>query len=232
MEEKEKKKFKLIDLFRNKQYYAILNLVFYFILILVLIIGVRTTSNSSTNIKLENKTNKIGSSVVEGFDNIKKRNFEFKYTLELDDKKIVYEGREYNNKVSFKDLSTNKQYLIQDDITIEKQGNQSVLVSSPVQYFNYLDTEIIERILSKTRKDEEDYIISMNDFLSIVEENYNPENKNDNEMFINLNKKNGIITQISMEITDFVNMTTGSIKKANLTLEYFDFGVVDDIEIK
>ena len=77
----ENKKFKISDIIKNKQYYAIANLVFYFVLILVLIIALRTTGGNSNNENNKSQNNKdinIVSS-VDCFNSIKCKNFNFNY---------------------------------------------------------------------------------------------------------------------------------------------------------
>ena len=84
--EQENKKFRLIDLIKNKRYYAILNLTFYSILIIVLIIGVRGGNNTS-NISNNKLNSNDETTVVSGFQNVKNKNFTFVYTLEKDNEK-------------------------------------------------------------------------------------------------------------------------------------------------
>ena len=230
----EKKKFKLIDLIKNKQYYAILNLTFYSILIIVLIIGVRSGESNKTNKPLGTNESSVveQKTIVEGFQNIKNRNFEFAYTLETDNVKTIYTGKQSNKKVYFKDTTNNKEYMIQENITLEKKGEQYILSDSPISYFNYIDIELIEKILSKLTKDETDYIISLKDFVSIVEDEEQIDENFDDDIFVEIKKQNNVITELTLDITCFVNLNQTDIKEAKLNLKYQNFGLVEDFEIK
>lgn len=232
MEENQKKeKFKITDLYKNKQYYAIINLVFYSIIILILIIGVR--SNSSQTSKEDSIKINRGSQTtnVEGFKSIKNKNFEFEYTLSVDNNTVIYKGKQYKNKIDFTD-NINNHYMVQDDIFIKKDSDKSVLVDSPLKYFNYLNVDIIEKIVAASKKDENDQVISLNEFLPIIKDNYAPEYKYDDDVFITITKNNGIITEITFDITNFVNLDNADIKNAKLSLKYSNFGLVDNFDIK
>ena len=233
-ENNEKKKFKLIDLIKNKQYYAILNLSFYSILIIVLIIGVRSGESNNANKPLDNNATSVveQKTIVEGFQNIKNRNFEFIYTLETDNVKTIYTGKQSNKKIYFKDTTNNKEYMIQENITLEKKGEQYILSDSPISYFNYVDIELIEKMLSKLTKDETDYIISLKEFVSIIEGEEQKEESLDDDIFVEIKKQNNVITELTFDITCFVNLRQTNIKEAKLNLKYQNFGLVEDFEIK
>lgn len=232
MEDNQKKeKFKITDLYKNKQYYAIINLVFYSIIILILIIGVRT--NSSQVSKDDSiKINKgVQTTNVEGFKNIKNKNFKFEYILSVDENTIIYKGKQYKSKIDFTD-NKNNHYMVQDDIFIKKDSDKSILIDNPIKYFNYLDIDIVEKLIAASKMDEKDQIISLNDFLSIIKDNYEPEYKYDDDVFITIVRNNGIITEINFDITNFVNLDNADIKNAKLLLKYSDFGLVDNFDIK
>lgn len=230
--EQQNKKFRLIDLIKNKRYYAILNLTFYSILIIVLIIGVRG-GNNSTNNSLNNKLNfNNETAIVDGFQNIKNKNFMFTYTLQKDNEKIIYEGKQNNNKIFFKNLQDNKEYVIQDSVILEKKEEQYVLTESPIQYFDYLNVDLIEQLLSKLRKDESDYILSMNDFIAIINSEEKTNEYYDEDIFVEVKKQNNIITELVFNITPFVSLKESNVNSVKLYLQYKDFGLVEDFEIK
>lgn len=229
--EQENKKFRLIDLIKNKRYYAILNLTFYSILIIVLIIGVRTGNSGSNN--FDNRFNSNDeTAVVDGFQNVKNKNFMFIYTLQKDNEKIVYEGKQSNNKIYFKNLQDNKEYVIQDSVVLVRKQEQYVLTESPIQYFNYLNVDLIEQLLSKLRKDENDYIISMNDFVSIIDAEEKTNEYYDEDIFVEIKKQNNIITELVFDITAFVSLKESNVNSVKLYLQYKDFGLVEDFQIK
>ncbi|MGN1000806.1 MAG: hypothetical protein ACI4OG_02600 [Bacilli bacterium] len=230
-EENKKKKFSILDIVRNKQYYAIANLVFYFILILLLVIMFRTSSSdTNTNNNSSNNGNQNTEvSQIDGFDGIKQKNFDFKYTLKVDLKETVYEGKERENKIFFKDITNSKEYFIKDDVFLVKEKEQYVLTDSPVRYFNYLDVDIIESIISKSTKEEDEYIITIDEFANIISDNDKTSN---DEIYIELEKQNGIITKVTMDLTNYAELIDSKINDVKLTLQYYNFNLIEDFDIK
>ena len=231
--EQENKKFRLIDLIKNKRYYAILNLTFYSILIIALVIGIRSGNSGSNNSLNNNLNNSMDTTtIVEGFQNVKNKNFRFVYTLQTDNNKIIYEGKQYSNKIYFKDLQENKEYVMQDSVVLQKKQEQYVLTESPIQYFNYLNVELIEQLLSKVKKDEKDYIISMNDFVAIINDEEKTNENYDEDIFVEIKKQNNIITELIFDITPLVRFNESNVNNVKLYLQYKDFALVEDFKIK
>lgn len=230
-EENKKKKFNILDIVRNKQYYAIANLVFYFILILLLVIMFRTSSSDTNknNNSSNNGNQNTEVSQIDGFDSIKQKNFNFKYTLKVDLKETVYEGKERENKIFFKDITNSKEYFIKDDVFLVKEKEQYVLTDSPVRYFNYLDVDIIESIISKSTKEEDEYIITIDEFANIISDNDKTSN---DEIYIELEKQNGIITKVTMDLTNYAELIDSKINDVKLTLQYYNFNLIEDFDIK
>ena len=152
--------------------------------------------------------------------------------MKKDNEKIVYEGKQYNNKVYLKKIDENIEFVIQDSVILEKKEDQYVLSKTPVQYFNYLNVELIEKILSKIRKDENDNIISMNDFLTIISEEQQITQYYDEDIFVEVKKQNDIITELVFDITPLANLKEANVNSVKLYLQYKNFGLVEDFEIK
>ena len=158
------KKFKITDLITNKQYNAILNLALGFGTIIILIIMIRLSGSSVPN-NTNNNINSNGTqSVVSGFNDIKGKNFSFKYTLLENGKSVVYQGKERENKILFTDATNKLEYYVIGDVVSVKKGNDYVIGTNPSKYFNYFDVELVEKIISSAKVDEDDYVISINDF--------------------------------------------------------------------
>lgn len=225
----EKKKFKLIDLVKNKQYYAIANLVFYSCLILVLIIGIRTSPSTSDNSSNLNNNGSNAQTKIEGYSNIKNKNYNFKYILSVDNVKTEYIGKQRENKILFTDKTNNKEYFVQDNIVLVKENNKFVLSDFKTQYFNYLDVDVIEEILSLSTKDEDEYIITGENFEKIIS---SKGISDDYEIYIQIHKTNNIITKIDFDLTEYVTLNVkniiGSVK---LELEYSNFNLIEEFDI-
>lgn len=225
-EEKEKsKKFHILDIFRNKRYYAIANLSVWFIIIIVLIVSVRI-SQPSVN-KNNVSENQIYSGIT-GFDLIKNKNFRFKYSLLLNNNKSIFDGKQRDDKVLINDVTNNKEYFIQKNIVLLKTDQSYVLVKNPSKYFNYIDVDLIEKILLSSKIEDGEYIISCENFSEIIMEG---KKFDDKYVYINVIKKNNIITKIEMDLGEYINSIDSDIKSAKLELEYFDFNLIEDFDV-
>ena len=224
--EKEKEKLTLREILKNKQYKAIIKLGFYFILIFVLIVYVRTAPTSTG--KIQNGLN--GESVE--LSSIYSKNFNFRYTLTIGNKDIVYNGKQYLNKVLFTDLSTNKKYFIQDSLVLEYSGDKYVLSNNPVQIFNYIDVELLAKILSESVKDDDDYVIEIDKFLDIIGKSKdNVEENNEEEILIETEQNDGQINKIVFNIPASLYPEKQIEDDFVLELEYFDFGKNEDFNV-
>lgn len=222
------KKFKITDLITNKQYNAILNLVLGFGTIIILIIMIRLSGSSVPNNTNNNINNNGTQSVVSGFNDIKGKNFSFKYTLTENGKSVVYQGKERENKLLFTDTINKLEYYAIGDVVSVKKGNDYVIGTNPSKYFNYFDVELVEKIISSAKVDEDDYVISINDFSKLV----SSDKSSEGDIYISLTKSNGIITKITFDLGEYAVLTDKNIKTSVLTLEYSNFNLIDDFEIK
>ena len=235
----EKKKFKLIDIFRNKRYYAIANLVFWFGVLLILIIIARITPPTSS---VKNPENDLEiKSEFSGFSYIKNKNFNFKYTLSVDNGiflannekeiiKTIFEGKEYNSKILFKD-NKNSEFFIQDKLVLKKENNNFVLAKNPCEYFDYTNVDLVEKILLESTQDTDGgYILPLNKYLELIGV---PQEVTDKTIYIDLTKdERGIITKIEMDLSEYISLTDSTIKSVELKLEYSSFGEIEDFDIK
>ena len=219
-EPQEKKKFKISDLYNNKRYYAIANLAFYGILIICLIIFVRGIPDPVENNNNNNSNGTVQSS-VEGFSNIKNKNYNFKYTLVYDNKTVINTGKQSGNSITF--TVDDKEYFYQDGLFFEKENDKFVLCDYEIKYFDYFNVDIIEKFLSENKKQDETYVISKEKISEVLNKETNIES-----MSITLTKSNGIITKINFEITEISPMSVRPV----VLLEYSDFGLVEEFNIK
>lgn len=222
------KKFKITDLITNKQYNAILNLALGFGTIIILIIMIRLSGSSVPNNTNNNINNNGTQSVVSGFNDIKGKNFSFKYTLAENGKSVVYQGKERENKILFTDATNKLEYYVIGDVVSVKKGNDYVIGTNPSKYFNYFDVELVEKIISSAKVDEDGYVISINDFSKEVSSDKSAEG----DIYISLTKSNGIITKITFDLGEYAVLTDKNIKTSVLTLEYSNFNLIDDFDIK
>lgn len=227
--EKEEK-FKITHIFTNKRYYAIANLIFYSVLLIVLIGIVRTSPTTNTyNDNNNNNSNSEEISEISTLDGINKRNFNFIYDLIVDNNKISYVGKMYDKKIMYEDKSSNNKYFIQDDLLLKKIENNYVVVERPKMYFNYFDVDLLNMIFDKSVQDKNDYVISLSDFVKIVKEEDFVSN---GEVLIEVDMENNIVRKITFDLTDFVKETEQTnVENALLELKYYDYGLVKDFNI-
>lgn len=219
----EKKKFKISDLYNNKRYYAIANLIFYGILIICLIVIVRGTPDPITTKNNRNQNTNVVESSVEGFNNIKAKNFNFKYTVTKENVSITYTGKQYNNSVSF--IESEKEYFYQDGLFFEKENDKYVLNTDyNIEYFDFFNVDTIEKIISTSKLQDEVLVISKDEINSIL----NEEDKSIESIQIKLAKSNGIITKVEFELTESNNDQN----KPIILLEYSDYGLIEEFNIK
>lgn len=234
MEQKDNRGFKAIDLVTNKQYRAIIILIFYFFLFLTLIISVRNLDSKEKSNLEENKTQEnTTSSNIKGFSLIKQSNFNYKYTLNVDNVIYVYEGKKYNKNDSYTltVAKTKKIYNTIDNFTFEKQGDKDVLTDKPYYYIDFFDPNILETILIKAIKKENDvYSITNTNLDKLLGNKMNIDDQNENSIL--LQYSNDTVTRIDIDYTNYAKYRGSNVNKVYLTLEYSDFGIIEEFNIK
>ena len=218
--EKEKK-FKISEIFTNKRYYAIANLVFYSVVILVLIASVR--SNPTPKVNGSDNNNAQGS-YVEGFQHIKSKNFKFTYVVKSKEQEIIYDGKQSDDKILFVNQSDKKEYFKQKGIVLEKKENDYVLNTTFKSYFDFFDVDLINDILQSARFEDGEYFISNKDFSEKV--GFPQTEDTVYGAYIQTIKQNDIITSI---VFDFSEIDTNI---ETITLQYKNYGLVEDFDIK
>lgn len=229
-EEDNNHKFQLKEIITNKRYYAIANLAFYSIIIIILIIMARSTPSTDVNSTNKNNNRDVVSE-ISGFDYIKGKNFKFIYTLDIDGKKTIYEGKQFDNKLLFVDKNINQEYYVDGNVSLIKEKDNYIYKKIDNNYFNYLDVDLIEKILSNVSYDDGDCFINLSKLYELTGKTI--ENiEEDDAIHISIEKSNNIITKIDFDLSDYSLKLDENIKKSKLTLEYFDFNLVEDFKIE
>lgn len=221
-ENDEEKKFHIKEIFTNEKYSARAKLLFFSCIIIALIISVQT---SPTPTDTDNPNNNYDNATVVGLESIENRNFNFKYTVKVLGKDIVYEGKQRDEKILFK--TNGKEYFKQGNIVLENTQDKYILSSNPNDYFDFFDVELIKKIISSSEKDtDNEYFASNKNFSEIVGEELL-----EDELYgvdIQTIKQNNIITAIIMDMSEYKNYN--GLEK--ITLEYKNYGLIEDFEIK
>lgn len=234
MEQKDNRGFKATDLLTNKQYRAIIILIFYFFLFLTLIISVRNLDSKEKSDIEENKTQEnTTSSKIKGFSLIKQSNFNYKYTLNVDNVIYEYEGKKYNKNDSYTLTvgTTKKTYNTIDNFTFEKQGDKDVLADKPYYYIDFFEPNILETILIKAIKKENDvYSIANTNLDKLLGNKMNIDDLNENNIL--LRYSNDDVTRIDIDYTNYAKYRGSKVNRVYLTLEYSNFGIIEEFNIK
>ena len=253
MTEKEMKpnnKITMKDILTNRKYRARAILAFYAVLFLVLIVSFRTEGTKPTNNKNNKEITNNGKDknnkeeeIFGGFELIAEKNFNFKYTLIIDEDEITSIGKRYNNKEQFvmmKNSDEKFDFLVEGDIVKAKDEssiahNEYNIASKPYINIDYFDISIINKILNKARRISEKELSITNKELclivncvSIKEEGLNTielDIKNNNIVGIKIDWL-ALITSIRID-----SAVNEEFKKATIILSYEDFNLVEDFDI-
>ena len=244
-----KKKINIAAIISDKQKRAWLILGLYFIFIFFLIVLLRS-SYSYENIEKNNKTeseNKneiikedepknIEKDNLDELDNmfsfIDQNNYNFVFTLNYNNEEYVTNGKRYNNKFDFtysnKDQSiyfvgtTNNLKMKKDDVFLS--------IVFPYTYFNYFDNDIIKKIIRNSTYNETSKIYEitskkLNEILG---------HSDTDDLSINtfeLVTKNNKIVKINADFTKALATLDSSETNAKISLNYSDFGLIDDFNV-
>lgn len=233
MKDQDNRGFKPSDIITNKQYRAIIILIFYFFLFLFLIISVRSSLNKENKDEKDNNEKYTVNSKIEGFAPIKQSNFNYKYTLNVDGVNYIYEGKKYNKNDDFS-LTVGKEkkyYTVIDDFTFQKRNNENILTEKPYYYIDFFNPTIIEQILLKaTPKENDIYKITNINLDKILGNKIGIDNKLENNII--LQYTDDIVTRIDIDYTNYIKYNGVNVKKVFLTLEYSNFGMIEEFDIK
>ena len=72
----------------------------------------------------------------------------------------------------------------------------------------------------------------MNDFLTIATSKEEVTQYYDEDIFVEVKKQNNIITELIFDITPYVNLNEANVSSVKLWLQYKDFGLVEDFQLK
>ena len=228
-------------------------LLIYAMIFLFLIIFVRTnykgvnvnnesTSNNNNinNQENENKNDKVDnnvdienkeSEINEMFSFIDLNNYEFKYTVSYNDTGTVIEGKKYNNKYDFS-LSSDGSILhfngSNSYIKAKIDDEDYKLVSFPYVLVNYFDNKVIEDIVINSDYKDGFYEITNGKLGELIGEELND---SDNINKIELITKNNKVVKINLDFTSAISSYSKENVVTKLTLEYSNFGLVEDFKL-
>lgn len=230
MSKKEKGKFNIKELFTNKQYRAIAILIFYAILFTFLIIGL----NAPRNLNVNESGNHISS--LDGYKLIDGKNFNYKYTLMVDEEIYYYEGKKYDNKelvTVTKDGMIEEYYFENKSIYIKRDNGYVLIEKKPYMLFDFFNTDILDEIILRSLvedKENHQYKVTNQEIHNVIGEGIKKYDNGYN--YISLIYRNENITGITFDFSNYARVTREDYNTIIITLNYFDFNLVDDFKIE
>lgn len=228
MVKKEDKKFSIKEIFTNRQYRSIAILIFYAILFTVIIIAIRIPND-----KIEDNGNRVTN--LDGYKLIDNKNFSYKYTIIADEDIFYYEGKKYNDK-EFVKITKNEEsreyYFNKDNIYIKENDNYLLINGKPYVLFDFFDTDVLDEIIVRSFIENEEnhkYKVDNQRIYDVLSKNTMKINSGDN--YIYLTYRNDNITGITFDFSNYAKEIGTGYKKVIITLEYYDFNLIDDFEI-
>ena len=173
---------------------------------------------------------------IEGYELIDAKNFSYKYTVLVDDEIFYYEGSKYNDKdlvTITKDEETREYYLDGNNIYIKENDNYVSTTTTPYVLFNFFDTDKLESMLLRSIVVDEanyKYKVDNQKIYDVVIGGLSQIEAGDN--YINLVYRNDNITGATLNFSNYAKVIGESYSNIVITLEYFDFNLIEDFEIQ
>ena len=240
-----KKRFNFSDILNDRTQRSRFFLFVYLVIFIILVILIRINlSNTTTNNKGSNKESnteindnkniesKDSTEIDEMFSFIDMNNYIFNYEVNINDSISLIDGQRYNDKYSFK-INNDGNILYfngtSNYIRAKEENSDYKLTGFPYVLVNYFDTKLLKNIISSASINNDKYEITNEKIGSIVK--YDLDNKSSINT-IELVKRNNKITQIKLNISNAVSAYMNDSIKANITLKFGNFGLVDDFRIE
>lgn len=229
MDKNKNAKFNIKELFTNKQYRAIAILIFYGILFTFIIIGL----NAPRNLNVNESGNHISS--LDGYKLIDGKNFNYKYTLMVDDEIYYYEGKKYDNKEKVtvtKDGIIEEYYFENKNIYIKRDNGYVLTENKPYMLFDFFNTDILDEIILRSMVEDKvnhKYKVTNQEIHNVIGEGIKKLDNGYN--YISLVYRNDNITGITFDFSNYARITKEDYNTIIITLNYFDFNLVDDFKI-
>ena len=105
------------------------------------------------------------------------------------------------------------------------------MTDKPYYYIDFFDTSVIENILNTSKKSGRTiYTINNKSLDKLNTKKIGVTNRDKNKIIIHYD--NDVITRIDIDYTKYVSFADSSIQRVFLTLEYSDFGIIEDFDVK
>lgn len=153
------------------------------------------------------------------FTGIKNSNYNFLFTLQYRGKTYIYKGKRYKNKslITYQEETTSIYFMI-DDIVLEQRGKDYKISTLPFYKFNYFDNYLLMKLVASIKDSS-----LTNQMLDSI---FKHKKIHDNTLNkVTIKEENKLIKTIVFDFTNYYQ------EEFILTLNYFNFGGIDDFTL-
>jgi len=211
---------------------SILIMIFYLIFFVVLVIFIRSNrSPQPLSPKVPEKEEQPEQKSL-----FSTTNYHFTYKLKIDNVIYTYDGKRFNDKelftisAGFSGLDYSEYYRY-DDLVLVKKANDYVLSSMPYYYFNYFDTNLLNKIINNSvyEQTKDQYVISTQNLSRLINANHIINSSSENYLSIQYTNKH--ISTIHINFTNYVKDRGENHEIVELELNYSDYGNITDFSL-
>lgn len=213
----EKKKLTLKEKLKDKRERAKLELLFYGIFFLAIIVFTRILSGYNDVPKVNN---------TKSFINEITDNYEYNIDINIDNNKYKYYGKRLGNNMSINKVIDNKYdyfYKMGNKYYILDTNGNYILTSVEDIYnyidYRYLDISNIKEYIKLGTKDNNNYNIKVSDLIL--------NNNNNNNITISIDELNNTIT---LDYTELFKIDNNNLNKEIVTIKYTNINKINSLE--
>ena len=220
MKKEETNKKSLMDRLKDKRERAKIELIFYFVFFIALVIFIRVGSSSSDKV-IDNNENNVTNTFIEGIND----NYEYSMLLTINDTIYEYYGKVLGNNSTINKLDQNitkKYYSINQKYYMLDNDNYILINKEEVYpYIDslYLSIDTIKEYILISNKNNNTYSIKVKDIL------LNSSNEDSITITINEGDKNIII-----DYTNLFKETKENIEKIEVNITYNNINNITSLE--
>lgn len=224
------------ELAQKKKIASGITLGIYAAIFIILIIFIRLSNSVGEKVELERKKEEEKyyiNSDEEVTKFLKYKNYSFNYTLKIDDVTYVYSGKRYKDKEKYQITKGFEKIDVYryKELALVKKGDDYVLTEIPAMFFNFFDSDLINKIITNSKYDKKKslYEIKTKDLEYILDNQSVSTSETINSILLTYVDKN--VSSITFDITNFANKNEKTYSLVLLELQYADFNTIEDFEI-
>lgn len=226
---------KIKEMWKNPRYRGIIMLGLYFIFFLFIIMGIRS-GNTSTHNSSKNTTSALDYSL----EKIKGNNYHYRYEVNWNDKKVVYEGDRYYHKELFtKNDGITEKFYHYNETYLKDVNNVWSKTENPYLFSDFKEISTVEEILksasydSKTEYSNQSmnytYKVSTTTIEKVIEKKNIDIADTPNTISLTTNESKEVV-KIEMDLTPYIYYKDNTNQQLKIILDYSKFGEIEEIK--